>query len=145
MIDRKTATLMELFQLMIGNTDYAIQISHNVKFIKLADPAFPKPIAIPYDFDYCGLINAYYAIPAETLPIENVRQRYYFGACREPAEYEEAFQLFFDKRESIESLFRNSEYLTSKCSKGPLSYINEFYKIIESKSNVKSLILNNCR
>jgi hypothetical protein len=145
LIDRKTGTIMELFQFMVGNTDYSIANMHNIKFIKVADANHPRPVAIPYDFDYCGLINTFYAVPHERVPIENVRQRYYKGGCRELSEYEEAFKIFYDKRADIESLFKNSENLTDGSRKGPLDYIDEFYKIIGNKSSAKSYIVNNCR
>jgi hypothetical protein len=145
MVDRNTSTVMGLFQLMVGNTDYAIPVLHNIKLFKLVDIKYPMPIVVPYDFDYSGIVNAFYAIPGEHLPIENVRQRYYMGACREMTEYEEAFKVFREKREVIESLFKNSEYLTENAKKAPLNYIDEFYKIIDNKGAVKSIILAYCR
>jgi hypothetical protein len=145
MIDRDIATIMELFQLMIGNTDYSLPVLHNVKLIKTTDSKYPKPVAVPYDFDYSGIINAFYAIPGEHLPIEYVTERYYMGACREFDEYETAFVLFREKREEMKALIQNSEYLRDIAKKSPLNYIDEFYKIIDNEGYVKSFIVNNCR
>jgi hypothetical protein len=144
-IDRKSLTMFGLFQLMVGNTDFSIRGMHNVKIVRLSNRNYPNPIAVPYDFDYCGIINATYAIPNELLPIENVRQRYYMGPCREMFEFEEAFEIFRKKRKQIESLFADSEYLEKSGKVGPLKYIEEFYRIINSKSNVKSVIVQDCR
>jgi hypothetical protein len=35
-----------------------------------------RPVVVPYDFDYAGIVDAYYAVPNEGLEIENVRQRF---------------------------------------------------------------------
>jgi hypothetical protein len=144
MIDRETSTIMDLFQFMVGNTDYTVYTLHNIKLIKIADTKYPNPVAVPYDFDYSGLINAYYAIPGESWPIEDVTQRYYMGGCREMAEFEEVFNTLREKRETMEALFINSEFLSENAKKGPLIYIEEFYKIIDSETAVKSYIVNNC-
>jgi len=144
MIDRETSTIMDLFQFMVGNTDYTVYTLHNIKLIKIADPNYPNPVAVPYDFDYSGLINTYYAIPGENWPIEDVTQRYYMGGCREMTEFEEVFNTFREKREAMEALLVNSKYLTDNAKKNPLMYIDEFYKIINSEAAVKSWIVNNC-
>ena len=65
---------MVVFQYMIGNTDWNLSKGHNIKWIKPKDRETPIPI--PYDFDYCGLVNAHYAIPHPQLPINNVRERF---------------------------------------------------------------------
>ena len=144
MIDGKMATVLDIFQFMIGNTDYNLSVLHNIKLLKIVDGNFPKPVAVPFDFDYCGLINAYYAVPDENLPIEYVRERFFLGACREREAYTNIFQILRDKREEMEALFLKSEYLPEKAKRGPLTYLEEFYKIINSEATVKYYILNNC-
>lgn len=145
MIDRDVATIMDIFQLMIGNTDYAVPVLHNVKLIKTAYPDHPRPIPVPYDFDYSGIINAFYAIPGEHLPIKNVRQRYFMGACREMEEYQQTFEIFHENRKAMEALFDNSPYLPENNKKLAIRYMDEFYNIIDSEGSVKYVILNNCR
>ena len=141
----KTFTIMGLFQLQVGNTDWSIPEMHNIKLIKVADAGHPSPIAIPYDFDYCGIINANYAVPHEILPIESVTERFYMGTCREMGEYEDAFKLFREKRTEIASLFTNSPYLDKTGKKSSVSYLDGFYRIIDSQGSIRSVILNNCR
>ena len=80
-VDRNTATIMGLFQLLVGNTDWSIPNMHNIKLLRVADAKYPMPVAVPYDFDYCGIIDAQYAIPNEIHPIEKVTERFYMGAC----------------------------------------------------------------
>ncbi|MCI5081988.1 MAG: hypothetical protein MRY78_09855 [Saprospiraceae bacterium] len=73
-IDAAQYRQMSVFQYMIGNTDWNLAQSHNIKFIQLADKSVPTPV--PYDFDYSGLVNAHYAIPHPSLPIDDVQDRY---------------------------------------------------------------------
>ena len=46
-VDRENATIMGLFQLLVGNTDWSIPNMHNIKLLRVADAKYPMPIAIP--------------------------------------------------------------------------------------------------
>jgi len=81
---RHKMNVLSVFQFMIGNTDWSVTAMHNVVFLK-EDPK-ALPIVVPYDFDWCGIVNAPYAVPAEHLPIESVSTRLYRGFCRPDAE-----------------------------------------------------------
>lgn len=70
---------LELFQFMIGNTDWSAVFGHNVVILERAESG---PIAVPYDFDYAGLVDADYAVPPAELPIGDVRQRLFRGFCK---------------------------------------------------------------
>ena len=72
-VDKEQYKKMVLFQYMIGNTDWNLTKGHNIKWVQSNSIAVPTPI--PYDFDYCGLVNASYALPHPQLPIKNVRER----------------------------------------------------------------------
>ncbi len=52
-------TLMSVFQYMIGNTDWSVWALHNVVLLKADSTALP--IVVPFDFDWCGIVNAPYA------------------------------------------------------------------------------------
>ena len=144
-VDRNISTIMGLFQLMVGNTDWSIPGLHNIKLLRVADVKYPMPVAVPYDFDYCGIVDAQYATPHEILPIEDVKERFYMGTCREMYEYEEAFKLFHEKRAEFEAFFADSPYLVKGGKSKPLNYIDSFYRIIDSKSGVNSVIIRNCK
>ena len=74
---------LAIFNFMIGNYDWSVPGLHNVLVIKSLnfDP-YGLGIAIPHDFDWTGLVNASYAIPAEIIGTENVRERIFEGICR---------------------------------------------------------------
>jgi len=143
--ERKQMTLVSVFEYLIGNTDWSVPADHNIKLVKLNDPAKPRPITIPYDFDYSGFVGTTYAIPAEQLPIENVRERLFRGYCRSEAEFESVFELFRDKRPEIIGLIENFEYLDKRVRKRLLNYTEEFYEAINNPRAVKWEFLEQCR
>ncbi|MFZ9388628.1 MAG: hypothetical protein ACO25B_12180, partial [Chitinophagaceae bacterium] len=59
--DRETMTLVAIFQYMIGNTDWSVPNEHNVELVFSRENEILPPIVVPYDFDYCGLVDASYA------------------------------------------------------------------------------------
>lgn len=144
-VNAEYETLMSIFQFMIGNTDWSIPVLHNIKLIKVNEVDLPLPIAIPYDFDYAGMVNTIYAIPIEDLGIENVRERLFRGLCRERAEYQKVFDLFQSKKEEIMKIYSASLYMDKGQIKYSLSYLKEFYRIIESKASVNNDIMGDCR
>lgn len=82
--DVEQASLLYLFQFMIGNTDWGFvkadyddDCCHNVALIDVDNVIH----TIPYDFDLAGLVNARYARPDPALRIKTVRQRLYRGLC----------------------------------------------------------------
>ena len=66
-----------IFNYMIGNTDWSVPIGHNALIFSQAFSSRPDlGIIVPFDFDYSGFVNANYAVPFESLPINSVRDRY---------------------------------------------------------------------
>lgn len=143
--ERTHTTLLVLFQYMIGNTDWAIPLYRNVKLMRINKDSLSLPYVVPYDFDYCGLVNASYAIPVPELEIANVKQRLYRGFTRTLPELQTALQILKDKRQAIDSLINNFGPLSAKNKKEMLSYLNEFYTAIENEKNITHLFIENAR
>lgn len=143
--NRKQMTFVNLFQYMIGNTDWSVFKCHNIKLIVSKNDTLSKPYAVPYDFDYCGLVNAVYAIPNEELGIESVRERLYRGFPRTFDELEEAINIFEEKKESILFYINHFDLCTAKCRKNIVEYVNEFYNTIGNKKEVESIFITNAR
>ena len=61
-----------LFQYMIGNTDWGLSNRHNVALVQCKMDGMALPVPVPYDFDFCGLVDAPYAIPHHNHPISDV-------------------------------------------------------------------------
>ncbi|MFY0625588.1 MAG: hypothetical protein JXR07_04805 [Reichenbachiella sp.] len=137
-------TTMAIFQYMIGNTDFSVPGAHNMKFIKSTDFSKPEPYAIPYDFDYIGMINAPYAIPSEALPIKKVTDRFFMGACRTKAEYKKTIEIFKSKKSEIYKLINTNQLLSKSNKKRHIRYLDQFYKAISTSYTINNDLKGNC-
>ncbi len=143
--NRDMMTMVSIFQYMIGNTDWSVPNNHNIKLIYSRENENQPPFAVPYDFDYCGLVNASYAVPNEIIGTEKVTQRVYRGFPRTMEELQITLDIFRAKKEAILSLVRNFSLLGEKVRRTMAGYLEEFFRFIESKSNVQSAFIDNAR
>ena len=140
--NKQQATVLAVFQYMIGNTDWSVPGHHNIKFV-FVDPQRP-PLTVPYDFDFAGLVNARYAKPDPRLQISSVRERLYRGYCRTEEEFQIAFAPFNEQKEAIYALFREFEYLDEKVGERSIKYLDDFYETINKPKGVKREFLSAC-
>ena len=149
-LDHPHAALVQLFQLLIGNNDYSlikgdgINCCHNTEI--LAPESFESPrIAVPFDFDVSGLVDAPYASPPSQIPIENVRDRYFNGLCQADDVLHSAIEHVKSKRDEIISLFENSAELTARNRNRSVVYIKEFFEILDKPKRIQREIVGRCR
>lgn len=143
--DPYQTNLMTLFQYMIGNTDWSIPPLHNIRLVK---PSIPNAqiLAIPYDFDYSGMVNALYAVPDEKLGIKTVRTRVYRGYCLPSDDhYQRIFKVFLENKQALFSLVEDFTLLDKKSRPEMLAYLEEFYAIIENPWRATREIIETCR
>lgn len=119
--------LLSVFQYMIGNTDWSVPGRHNIKLIQ-KEPEL-RPIAVPYDFDWSGLVNPVYAKPSEKLGIKTVEQRIFRGFEKNVEDYDRIFDLFLEKKEEIYALLDECN-LGEKHRRRASRYLDDFYEII---------------
>ena len=143
--NRDQMTFVNLFQYMIGNTDWSVPKCHNIKLMVPKNNPRARPYAIPYDFDFCGLVDAKYASPTEELGIESVRDRLYRGFPRSLNELQATLAIFGEKKESIMYYINHFELCSTKCRKGMVAYLEEFYKTVANKKNIESIFIMNAR
>ena len=95
---------------------------------------------IPYDFDYSGLVDASYAVPADNLGISSVRERYYLGPCRDNEAYMAAIEHINRYREEILQMVNDFEYLDQKYKKSVIAYLEQYFTLASNyKSQINSL------
>lgn len=135
---------LALFNYMIGNYDWSIPGQHNVKVIKAVDPASNNGIAIPYDFDWSGLVNAYYAIPDESVGVESVKKRIFLGICRKDEAFQKDLIIFNEKKEDLYKVINEFPYLKQRDKKEMSDYLDEFFSEIKGKGFLFHL-QNNCK
>jgi hypothetical protein len=123
---------VSIFNYMIGNTDWSVPKQHNIKIV--TNPEEGTNIlggVIPYDFDYSGLVNAHYALPAEPLGLKSVRERRYLGACRSDGQLRERLKQFSDKKSEFYRIINEFQYLTEKDRYRMTWYLEEFFELLD--------------
>lgn len=143
------ANLVEVFQFLIGNTDFSMtrgpegdRCCHN---IVLLAPRDGRLIPVPYDFDATGIVDAPYARPVEGLGIKKVRHRLYRGYCRPAAALDATLAVFRAARADIYALFRDDVRLERHTIERTTDYLDEFYKIIDEPDALQAKVSSRCR
>jgi len=132
--NRFEMTKFVLFQFMIGNTDWSVPNQHNALLFK---KSFKQPpIAIPYDFDFCGLVNAPYAEPQPKLGIKLVTERVYRGFPRSDGELQMGINIFNALKKDYWDLIDNTTLLDNNSKEEMKDYIDEFYVIINNEKYI---------
>jgi hypothetical protein len=144
--NRQHTTLVSIFQYMIGNTDWVIPPRHNIKMVfPKKTGADTKPIVIPYDFDYCGAVNALYAEPPEHIGIKKVTERKYLGYARTIAEVNEVLAIFKSKEDDIMNILEECSLLKPKPKAEMKSFLEEFFTEIKDEVKVQSTFVDKAR
>jgi hypothetical protein len=135
-----------IFYYMIGNTDWSLPIQHNMKIVVPRETlATSQGIIVPYDFDYCGLVDTHYAIPHESFNIKNVKERLYLGICRDKEIFIQALKEFSEKKEVFYKIINDFEFLDDKSKKEMTTYIDSFFEGFDKRNTVVNDILSNCK
>jgi hypothetical protein len=150
--DPARQNLVHLFEFMIGNTEYSLvnpepdkSCCHNADI--LSATGGPPYVALPFDFDFAGLVNAPYAEPNPRYPISSVRIRFYRGLCANNTLLPGTIDLFERKRDDV---FRAIDELagTSSSARRTLrwsrNYVDAFYYVIEDPDRVQQELLDKC-
>lgn len=143
--NREMMTKVALFQYMIGNTDWAVPNNHNIRLIYDRKDKNALPFVVPYDFDYCGLVNASYATPHESVGAEKVTDRVYRGFPRSMEELQQTLELFRNRKKAILDRISFFERLPARARKEMTTYLDEFFKLIENPNKVRSIFIENAR
>lgn len=139
--DDEQSALVALFQFMIGNTDFSAPYFHNVVLIR-RDTDF---LAVPYDFDWSGVVDARYAVPDPRLDIRSVKDRLYRGFCRESVDQEALVARFNAQREAIWALYEGMTELDDGQRERALKYYERFYETVNDPRRFERDVIRPCR
>jgi hypothetical protein len=153
-VDPLQLSLLEVFQYLIGNTDWSAfryeigkdECCHNT--LPIGRPS-GWVVPVPYDFDIAGIITTRYANhlygPQERFGITSVRQRLYMGSCDSEPYLDHVRAIFEQRKDMIHALYREQPDLEPKIVEETLQYIDEFYEVIEDRRRVNRELVRNCR
>jgi hypothetical protein len=137
---------LALFNYMIGNYDWSLPGQHNVKVFKiLVVDTLQLGIAIPYDFDWTGLVNADYAVPAENVGTKSVRERVFTGICRSREVYQKDLEIFLEKKEEFYRAINEFPYLNQRTKKDITVYLDGFFNLCVGEKDILDILLNSCK
>lgn len=148
-IDPGQQNLINVFQFMIGNTEYSLvnpepnkKCCHNSDV--LSDSDEPPYTPLIFDFDFSGFVNAPYAQPNPRYPIPNVKQRFYRGLCTANDILPETLQVFVDKEDAFYRIIDEFEPASRRTKNHVRSYLESFYELISDPALVTEHLVNQC-
>ena len=136
-----------LFQFMIGNTDFSMRMQHNQRLYYIEEAY----VSLPYDFDMSGLVNAPYAAVSNiqnlNANITEVTERLYKGYFRDTIQMQQVRQEFLAARPRMEQCISDLEpYFKDRLQwLEAREYIKSFFDILESDRLFERRILEHMR
>jgi hypothetical protein len=140
--------LLSMFQYLIGNVDFSPiagsdgECCHNYAMF---GNDVDSLVAIPYDFDFSGFVNAPNAIPDTERGVERVGQRVYRGYCANNGFVGDSVAKFKRAREELYALVADQEALEPSVRRNIAEYMDGFYEVINDPRQVEDEIIGACR
>jgi hypothetical protein len=119
----KQFQLMALFQYWIGNADWSALLGRNIKVLEKNG----QLIAIPYDFDFSGMVNAPYAIPNVDYGLTSVQQRVYMGFETKVEDIKESIQKLVAMRGTLRKMVKNQKLLNRTGRYDVWTYLDSYF------------------
>jgi hypothetical protein len=114
---------MALFQYWIGNSDWSAIFGRNIKVLEKNG----QLIAIPYDFDFSGMVDAPYATPNSNYGLTSVQQRAYTGFETEVKGMEESIQQLVSMRAALRKMVKKQKLLSRASRREVWSYLASYF------------------
>jgi hypothetical protein len=147
-IEPEYMNLASMFQYLIGNFDFspiagsAGKCCHNYAMF---GSGVDSLVAIPFDFDFSGLVNAPNAVPDSEMGVEQVGQRVYHGYCVNNAYVEASISKFQGAKDTLYALVANQTELEPTVRQNVARYMDGFYEIIDDPQQVEGKIIGLCK
>jgi len=126
--DKPSFYKMTVFQYLIGNSDYDLGSGRNLKMVIRNG----KYIAIPYDFDFSGLVDASYAVPNPNYGLTSMQERNYQGFAEDLAYLENTLEFFHSQKSTLKSTVKKFKILKGKYRYEVSKYVESFYENIDT-------------
>lgn len=150
-LDREHTNLGSVFQYFIGNTDFSPIMAatgepccHNYVLLEPDDDERRPQLAVPYDFDMSGIVDAKHSEPNPRFKLRSVRTRLYRGRCANNEYLEGSLQAFRDRRQAINQLVAGSPHMSAATKKRLRNYIDDFYETINNPKTVNARLIERC-
>jgi len=131
------AALLVMFEYMIGNTDWDISMMRNVRLLRTQ--AGGKILALPYDFDFSGLVSAPYASPSSDTGLKTVRDRFLMANGIKPDALKRAVMNLRKNRQAIYDICRN-RFVSRDTSDDMMLFLDTFFNQIGENDEVPQML-----
>ncbi len=128
-----------LFQYMIGNLDWDIRVQRNIKLIQPSVGG--KPILVPYDFDFSGLVKAPHARLNPDYGQKNIEERFPQGKFSNKASLLSTAKAFSKLEKEGFRCYMSCAILDKSVKKKMNKYLTSFFRILKDKSYLQELFL----
>ena len=147
-LDARHTNLTSLYQFLIGNTDFSPirgvpgeACCHNYVLFGAEEGQI---LAVPYDFDMSGIVDAPHASPNPRFGLRNVQERLYRGRCVNNGHVDASVQTFLDQKQAIYDLINTNELFQPNRRKDTLRFLDEFFATIESPERSRRQLIAKC-
>lgn len=136
-LSRNDEAIMATFQYMIGNEDWNLDMARNLKMVSFENGA--PIIAVPYDFDFSGVVNPSYAVPNADLGQSRVKDRDYLGIQWDAQTINTTTALFKEKKSSLYQIVMQFKLLPISMRQEIRAYLESFYETLgaQEQNNAK--------
>jgi hypothetical protein len=138
-LDKNNAILLSMFQYMIGNTDWIVNMSKNLKTISDGNTYY----AIPYDFDYTMLVGTDYSLGGGRAFLSPPIQEYK-GPCYEMKDILPIANAIEEKRKEVFKTISKEKLLDYESKTHMKNFLTAFFFIIKSEKRIQENILTKC-
>jgi len=133
---------LSVFQFLIGNIDWYVTSRKNIIVIQPNDNSL-KPVAVPYDFDFSGLVNAFYSKPRGLTDQTVSYRRRYKGICYTEEELMQVFKYFRELKPRFRAVIKNEKALSGNARIEIMDYLNYSFSLLRSRA-VRKEFLKTC-
>ncbi|MFK7970283.1 MAG: hypothetical protein AB8F95_07950 [Bacteroidia bacterium] len=136
--ERKHITQLALFQYAMGNRDWDLVLQKNIKRLDRAEEHY----ALPYDFDFSGIVAPPYVISRMGDDINDMR--YFPPLCRKADEFLEVFPIFKKAIPEWEKLTNELKGISKSQRNNMLRYIKTFSKKLNNPEKFAARLVKRC-
>jgi len=147
-VSAENAARVDLFAYMVGNTDYTMYFPSDNGGLHNIVPVHREGgmvVAVPYDFDWTGLVDAPYSEPNPALGLRSVTDRIYRGMCRPGMDYAAAYRVFIAARPEIEALVTGMDIMEEDERRDVARYLEDFWETVTDDGQARRRIEGACR
>ncbi len=127
-----------LFNYLILNTDWNVFNRHNVECFQIDNSR--DLVAIPYDFDYSGMVAAAYALPHTSQDIASVSQPKWLGRHVSETELKEGAAVFLAVEARLRDHVDRCQGLTDRDHDQLLKRLDKFYAVLKNEKKLLGLL-----